>query len=269
MLQGLQRDIASQQREQEIQASALREALLDLQQQQTEGQMWASELAEVRNRCGKLMEEISRIKDERSAIETRLETEMAAKLRHQEQRFALLVKAMEMERSARIKETAELRSMGAAAAECAEAINLERSARTSEAGELRTLVTAAVELAEVTATELRMPLGPSFCLAPTARAGSRSLASPSRSPSRPQRSALSPNRQQRCNLSPGRQQRCTENDTEFRSGHCRVRRRSGSRSADAIVHVSCVKHQIADAASGRPTSLDNDDGDGEIGRAHV
>jgi len=231
VLQGLQRDFASQQREQEIQASALREALLDLQQQQTEGQMWASELAEVRNRCGKLMEEISRIKDERSAIETRLETEMAAKLRHQEQRFALLVKAMEMERSARIKETAELRSMGAAAAECAEAINLERSARTSEAGELRTLVTAAVELAEVTAAELRTPLGPLCCRAPKACTGVQSLPSPSHSPSR--------------------QQRCAENDAEFGSGHCHVRR-------------NAAQLQTADAAGGQPTSSEDDDGDDQF-----
>jgi len=240
-LQELQRGLASQQREQEIQASALREALLDLQQQQIEGQMWAAELAELRSRCGTLTDGLSRIKEERSTVEARLEAEIAAKLRHQEQRFALLVKAMEMERSARIKETAELRSMGAAAAECAEAINLERNARASEAGELRTLVTAAVELAEVTATELRMPLGPSVGPAPAARTRSRSIASPS----------LSPTRQPRCSLSPNRQQRWTdENDADFGSSQCQVRHKSFGRSGDA--------------AGGRPASLDGDDGDDEF-----
>lgn len=244
ILQGLQRDLASHQREQEIQASALREALLDLQQQQTEGRMWATELAEMRSRCGSLTDELSRLKNERSEVEARLEAEMAAKLRHQEQRFALLVKAMEMERSARIKETAELRSMGVAAAECAEAISLERNARTSEAGELRMLVTAAVELAEVTATELRMPPGPSHCLAPTVQTGSRSL-------------------------SPSREQQCTENDAvmaclrDLKMESDKVRRNSFRRSGDTIAHISCAKHQTADAADGRLTSLE-DDGDDEF-----
>lgn len=250
ILQGLQRDLASQQREQEIQASALREALLDLQQQQTEGRMWASELAEMRSRCGSLTDELSRLKNERSEVEARLEAELAAKLRHQEQRFALLVKAMEMERSARIKETAELRSMGVAAAECAEAINLERNARTSEAGELRMLVTAAVELAEVTATELRMP---SFDIPPTARKGARSL-----SPSRPQQCTDENDAVMAC-----LRDLKAEGDKELGGGHCHVRRNSLRRPGDTVVHISCAKQQVADATDGRPTFL-KDDGDDEF-----
>jgi len=106
----LRAEIAKQHEQQDLQAAALREALLDISQHREDGKQQLSELSDLKVRCETLATQFGRSGTGAGASEGRLSEDFASMVMHHEQQFVELVKAIEMERSARMGETAELRA---------------------------------------------------------------------------------------------------------------------------------------------------------------
>jgi len=106
----LRAEIAKQHEQQDLQAAALREALLDISQHREDGKQQLSELSDLKVRCETLATQFGRSGTGAGASEGRLSEDFASMVMHHEQQFVELVKAVEMERSARMGETSELRA---------------------------------------------------------------------------------------------------------------------------------------------------------------
>jgi hypothetical protein len=109
----LRTDIAKQQEQQDLQAAALREALLDMSQHREDGKQQFTELGDLKVRCETLAAQVGCCTTGAGASEGKLSEDLASMVLYHEQQFVELVKAVEMERSARMGETAELRAAAA------------------------------------------------------------------------------------------------------------------------------------------------------------
>jgi len=128
----LRADIVKQQEQQDLQAAALREALLDMSQHREDGKHQLTELNDVKVRCETLATQFSCRRPGAGASEDRLSEDLTSMVMYHEQQFVELVKAVEMERSARMGETAELRAATAELrVEAGRSRDMHRSSRTS------------------------------------------------------------------------------------------------------------------------------------------
>jgi len=103
-------EIAKQQEQQDLQAAALREALLDINQHREDSKQQLTELGDLKVRCQALAAQFGGCGAGARASEGGLNEDLTSMVMYHEQQFVEVVKAVEMERSARMAETAELRA---------------------------------------------------------------------------------------------------------------------------------------------------------------